>query len=121
MRYLFLGYPRCSTSKKAEKYLKDNKIDYNFRNIAVNNPQVSELTSWIKKSNLPIKRFFNTSGLIYKELNLKDKLSEMTEEEQIKLLSTNGMLIKRPILVSNDLILVGFKEEDWKQLVRSKL
>lgn len=120
MQYLFLGYPRCSTSNKAEKYLKDNNIDYNFRNIAVNNPNVSELTIWIKKSKLPIKRFFNTSGLVYKELNLKNKFKEMTEEEQIELLSTNGMLVKRPILVSDDIVLVGFKEEDWKQLVRSK-
>ncbi|HHT37831.1 MAG TPA: arsenate reductase family protein [Mollicutes bacterium] len=118
MQYLFLGYPRCSTSNKAEKFLKDNKIDYNFRNITVDKPTVTELTLWIKKSELPIKRFFNTSGLVYKELNLKDKLATMTEEEQIELLSTNGMLVKRPLLVNDDVILVGFKEEDWKQLVK---
>ena len=118
MQYLFLGYPRCSTSNKAEKFLKDNKINYNFRNIAVDKPRVAELKLWIKNSKLPIKRFFNTSGLVYKELNLKDKLTTMTEEEQIELLSTNGMLVKRPILVSDNVILVGFKEEDWKQIVK---
>lgn len=116
MQYLFLGYPRCSTSNKALKFLKDNKINFNDRNIVTENPSVEELKDWITKSGLPIKKFFNTSGLVYKKLNLKDKLLDMNDSDKIKLLSTNGMLVKRPIFVSDDLILVGFKEEDWKRI-----
>ncbi|MFA5603314.1 MAG: arsenate reductase family protein [Bacilli bacterium] len=118
MQYLFLGYPRCSTSNKALKFLKDNKIDFIDRNIVTENPNVEELKNWIVKSELPIKRFFNTSGFVYKELNLKDKLLDMSDTDKIELLSTNGMLVKRPILISDDLILVGFKEEDWKKIVK---
>lgn len=116
MKYLFLQYPKCSTCKKAQSILNWGKIDYVSRNIAEDNPNVEELTSWIEKSKLPIQKFFNSNGVLYKEMNLKDKLPEMTDEEKIELLSTNGMLIKRPIIVGDDIVLVGFKETEWKQL-----
>ncbi len=116
MKYLFLGYKKCSTSNKAEKLLKKYHVNYQFRDIVTNNPTVSELKSWVSKSGLPIKRFFNASGLVYKELKLKDKLATMTDDEQIELLSTNGMLVKRPILIGEELILVGFKEQEFEKL-----
>ncbi|AFS78885.1 transcriptional regulator, ArsC-related protein [Gottschalkia acidurici 9a] len=116
MKYLFLQYPKCSTCKKAKKWLNENNISYDSRHIVEENPTVEELSKWIEKSGLPIKRFFNTSGIKYREMGLKDKLSEMSEKEQIQLLSTDGMLVKRPIIVGEERVLVGFKEVDWEEL-----
>lgn len=112
---LFLEYPKCSTCKKAKKWLDDHKADYIDRHIVEENPSYEELKEWYEKSGLVLKKFFNTSGILYKEMNLKDKLPSMTEEEQLKLLSQNGMLVKRPVIVDGDKILVGFKEEEWKK------
>ena len=113
---LFVNYPKCTTCKKAAKFLDDKKIEYVSRDIKTDNPTEEELRKWIKSSGLPIKRFFNTSGVIYKELGLKDKLSDMSEDEQIKLLASNGMLVKRPILVGDEQVFVGFKESEWDKL-----
>ena len=112
---LFLCYPRCTTCQKAKKWLDENKIEYTERHIVENNPTYEELKEWYEKSGLPLKKFFNTSGLLYKEMQLKDKIPTMSEEELLKLLATNGMLVKRPILVSEDIVLVGFKEEQWNE------
>lgn len=112
---LFIEYPKCTTCKKAKKWLDDNGISYTDRHIKEKNPTVDELKEWHKKSGLPLKRFFNTSGNLYKELQLKDKLSDMTEEEQYKLLATDGMLVKRPIIVTEDVVLTGFKESEWAE------
>ena len=112
---IFICYPKCSTCQKAKKWLDEHDIVYNERHIVEENPTYDELKEWHKKSGLPIKRFFNTSGLLYKEMKLKDKLSEMSEEEQLKLLATNGMLVKRPIVVGDDMVLVGFKEAEWTE------
>mgnify|MGYP001114084385 FL=1 len=112
---IFICYPKCSTCQKAKKWLDEHDIVYNERHIVEENPTYDELKEWHKKSGLPLKRFFNTSGLLYKEMKLKDKLSEMSEEEQLKLLATNGMLVKRPIVVGNDMVLVGFKEAEWTE------
>lgn len=114
---LFLCYPKCSTCQKAKKWLDENKIEYMERHIVENNPTFDELKSWYEKSGLPLKRFFNTSGMLYKEMQLKDKLPTMSEEEQLKLLATNGMLVKRPMVISDDKILVGFKVAEWEDLV----
>lgn len=111
----FICYPKCTTCKKAEKWLNDNKIEYEMRNIKTNNPTFEELSDWYRKSGLPLKRFFNTSGLLYKSLNLKEKLSEMTEDEMLRLLATDGMLVKRPLLISDSFVLVGFKEMEWNE------
>ena len=113
MNILFLQYPPCSTCKRARKWLDDHQIPYEARHIKEQNPSVSELEAWYKKSGLPLKKFFNTSGNLYKEQNLKDRLPEMTETEQLELLATDGMLVKRPIVVGEDFVLVGFKEEEW--------
>lgn len=113
----FICYPKCTTCGKAEKWLNDNKIEYELRNIKVDNPTFEELSDWYRKSGLPLKRFFNTSGLLYKSLNLKDKLPEMTEDEMLHLLATDGMLVKRPLLISDSFVLVGFKEAEWTQKV----
>ena len=110
----YICYPKCTTCQRAKKWLDDNKIQYDLRDIKLENPTFEELTEWYNKSGLPIKKFFNTSGLLYKALDLKNKLSEMNEEEMLKLLSTDGMLVKRPILVGDDFVLVGFKEAEWK-------
>lgn len=120
MAYLFLEYPKCSTCKKAKKWLEDNQVSYTDRHIVEKNPQVKELEEWIKLSNLPIKRFFNTSGNVYKELGLKDKLPDMTEDEMITLLATNGMLVKRPLVIGDNMVLVGFREDEWKQALIDK-
>lgn len=112
---LFICYPRCTTCKKAQKWLDDNGFQYELRDIKENNPTYEELKNWYAKSGLPLKKFFNTSGLLYKSMELKDKLPTMTEDEQLKLLSTDGMLVKRPILVNEDTVLVGFKEADWEK------
>lgn len=113
MNILFLQYPPCSTCKRARKWLDDYQIPYEARHIKEQNPSVSELETWYKKSGLPLKKFFNTNGNLYKEQNLKDRLPEMTETEQLELLATDGMLVKRPIVVGEDFVLVGFKEEEW--------
>lgn len=111
---LFLCYPKCSTCQKAKKWLEEQNINYTERNIAESNPSYEELKEWHARSGLPLKRFFNTSGLLYKEMKLKDKLPTMSEEEQLKLLAANGMLVKRPILIDEDTVLVGFKEAEWR-------
>lgn len=116
MAFLYLGYPRCTTSMKAKKWLEEQKIDFIERNIKEENPTYEELKEWHTKSGLPLKRFFNTSGLVYKELGLKDKLAQMSEEEQLRLLATDGMLVKRPIIVGEDVVLTGFKEKEWEAL-----
>ena len=116
MKYLFIHYPKCSTCRNAKKWLDANHIEYEERLIKENNPTEVEITEWLHKSGYPIKRFFNTSGNLYKELQLKDKLSTMSEDEQIKLLATDGMLVKRPILVGGDTVLLGFKEEEWNKV-----
>ena len=110
-----LCYPKCGTCKKALNWLDDNGIKYEYRHIVEENPTKDELKNWYEKSGLPLKKFFNTSGLKYKELNLKDRI-QMTEEEIFDLLSTDGMLVKRPILIDGDKVLVGFKEEEWELL-----
>ena len=112
---LFLEYPKCSTCRKAKKWLDEHGITYTDRHIAEENPSCGELKEWKEKSGLPLKKFFNTSGMKYKALNLKEKLPQMTEEEQYELLAGDGMLIKRPILVGDDFVLVGFKEAEWKE------
>jgi len=111
----FICYPKCTTCQKAKKWLDDNKIEYELRDIKVENPSFEELTKWYKTSELQLKKFFNTSGLLYKSLGLKDKLSTMSEQEQLKLLATDGMLVKRPIIVGNGFVLVGFKENEWNE------
>lgn len=115
---VFLCYPRCFTCQKAKRWLEEHKINYTERHIVENNPTFDELKEWYKKSNLPLKKFFNTSGLLYKEMQLKDKLPAMSEEEQLKLLATNGMLVKRPILIKEDTVLVGFKETEWSEKMK---
>lgn len=110
---LFICYPKCSTCQKAKKWLDAHNIKYTERHIVEDNPTYEELKEWHKKSALPLKKFFNTSGLLYKEMQLKDKLPDMSEKEQLKLLATNGMLVKRPLVVSDDAVLVGFKEKEW--------
>ena len=110
----FICYPKCTTCQRAKKWLDDNKIDYELRDIKLDNPSLAELTEWYNKSGLPLKKFFNTSGLLYKSLDLKNKLPQMTEEEKLKLLATDGMLVKRPLLIGDDFVLVGFKEVEWE-------
>ena len=109
----FICYPKCTTCQKAKKWLDDNKIEYELRDIKEDNPTLEELTACYKASGLPLKKFFNTSGLLYKSMELKDKLPTMTEEEQLKLLATEGMLVKRPLVIGEDFVLVGFKESEW--------
>lgn len=111
-------YPKCSTCKKAVKYLKDNNVKFESRDIKEDNPSAEELKKWHKISGLPLKKFFNTSGLKYKELGLKDKLASMSEEEQYQLLASDGMLVKRPILVGDDFVLVAFKEDQWSDKLK---
>lgn len=118
MKYLFICYPKCTTCKKAKAWLDANNIPYEERNIKEENPKEEELTKWIKKSSYPLKNFFNTSGKLYRELDIKDKLKSMSEEELIKLLATDGMLVKRPILVGEDFVLVGFKEDEWVKAIK---
>lgn len=115
---LFIEYPKCSTCQKAKKFLDSHNISYNARNIVSDNPTSSELKSWIALSHKEIKSFFNTSGNMYKSLNLKSKLPTMSDEEKIKLLSTNGMLVKRPLLITDDLVLIGFKENEWETILK---
>ncbi len=109
----FICYPKCTTCQKAKKWLDEHNEEYEIRDIKESKPGFDELKNWHEKSGLPLKKFFNTCGQAYKSMNLKDRLSEMTEDEQLKLLASDGMLVKRPILVSDDFVLVGFKEKDW--------
>ena len=113
----FLCYPKCTTCQRAQKWLDNNNIKYELRNIKENNPSLDELSSWHKASGLGLKKFFNTSGLLYKSLGLKDKLQKMSEDEQLKLLSTDGMLVKRPLVIGDGFVLVGFKENEWEILL----
>jgi arsenate reductase len=114
---LFLEYPPCTTCKKAKKWLQDNGLEFTARHIKEENPSAEELELWLERSGLELKKFFNTSGLVYKNLGLKDKLPTMSREEQIELLASDGMLVKRPILIDGDTVLVGFKEKDWEKLL----
>ena len=114
---LVLVYRKCSTCMKALKWLEANNVEFEERAIVEENPTYEELKEWYQKSGLPLKKFFNTSGMLYKEMKLKDKLPEMSEEEQLQLLSTNGMLVKRPLVVGEDFVLTGFKESDWAEKI----
>ena len=113
---LFIWYPKCSTCQKAKKWLNSHEIEYTERHIVEENPTYDELKEWHQKSGLPLKKFFNTSGMLYKEMKLKDQLPQMSEDEQLKLLATNGMLVKRPLLVTEDKMSVGFKEDEWSSI-----
>ena len=115
---LFLEYPPCSTCKKAKKWLDDNGVVYEARHIKENNPSYEELKTWYEKSGLPLKKFFNTSGIQYRALELKDKLPGMTVEEQLRLLATDGMLVKRPLVVTESVVLTGFREKEWESLLK---
>lgn len=116
MKNLFIEYPKCSTCQKAKKWLDENKIEYVDRNIVTETPTKDELKKWITKSGLDVRKFFNTSGMKYRELNLKEKLKTMSDEEKIKLLASDGMLIKRPLFITDNLILVGFKQSEWEKI-----
>lgn len=112
----FICYPKCTTCQKAKKWLDENNVEYVLRDIKLNNPTLDELTEWHRKSSLPLKKFFNTSGLLYKSLELRSKLSEMTENDILKLLATDGMLVKRPLLIGENFVIVGFKEDEYKKI-----
>ena len=114
----FICYPKCTTCQKALKWLDDNKIEYEFRDIKLNNPTLDELTEWHKKSGLPLKKFFNTSGLLYKSLDLKNKLPAMTDDEMLNLLASDGMLVKRPLVIGENFVFVGFKETEWEMKLK---
>ncbi len=117
---LFIYYPRCSTCQKAKKWLDERGIAYEERDIKTQNPSGAELKAWYQKSGLPLKRFFNTSGVLYKEMKLKDRLPGMSEEEQLELLATDGMLVKRPLVVGDDFVLTGFREKDWEDRFKTE-
>ncbi len=112
---VFICYPKCTTCKKAQKWLEDNGIEYTLRDIKTDNPSKEEIAAWHSKSGLDMRKFFNTSGILYKEMKLKDKLPTMTDDEKLSLLATDGMLVKRPILLAGDVVLVGFKESEWAE------
>ncbi len=112
---LFVEYPRCSTCQKAKKWLEEHDLEFTDRHIVENNPTYEELKEWYERSGIPLKRFFNTSGNMYKDMKLKEQLPTMSEEEQLKLLATNGMLVKRPVIVGDDVVLTGFKAAEWEQ------
>ena len=114
---LFVHYPKCSTCKKAMNWLDEHNVEFDQRHIVEDNPPVNELRLWHKMSDLPLRRFFNTSGMLYRDMGLKDKLPSMSEDEMYELLASNGMLVKRPLLVLDDTVLVGFKEKDWEAMV----
>lgn len=116
MKYLFVNYPKCSTCVKARKWLEENNVEFNSRHIVENNPTKDELKSWIALSGQPIKKFFNTSGILYGEMNLKEKVAQNNEEELLDILSSNGMLVKRPLLIGDDKVLIGFKEKEWEEI-----
>ena len=111
----FICYPKCTTCQRAKKWLDDNALEYTLSDIKLDNPSKEKLTEWYKKSAIPLRKFFNTSGLLYKSLDLKNKLPEMSEEEMLRLLASDGMLVKRPILIGDDFVLVGFKEVEWEK------
>lgn len=115
---LFIEYPKCTTCQKAKKWLDEKGIEYSDRHIKEDNPTYDELKKWHKISGLPLKKFFNTSGLLYKSMNLKDKIPEMSEDEQLKLLASDGMLVKRPLIVGDDYALTGFKAEEWEKKIK---
>lgn len=115
MKILFVEYPKCTTCQKAKKWLEEQGIDFEDRHIVEENPTEEELRVWWKRSGFPLKRFFNTSGMKYRELQLKDRLPSMDEEEQIRLLASDGMLVKRPVLVGEDFVLTGFREKEWRE------
>lgn len=117
MKYLFLEYPKCSTCQKAKQWLIEHQIDFEARHIVESNPTAEELATWYHQSGLPLKSFFNTSGLLYKSMELRDKLPQMSEMEHIKVLSTNGMLVKRPLIVGNNVIIPGFKPDLWSKFL----
>ena len=114
----FICYPKCTTCQKARKWLDENNIEYEFRDIKLENPSLEELTAWHKLSGLPLRKFFNTSGLLYKSMELKTKLPDMTDEEMLSLLATDGMLVKRPLAIGDDFVLVGFKEAEWVEKLK---
>ncbi len=114
----FICYPKCTTCQKAKKWLDDNNISYDFRDIKLDNPTFDELSEWYKLSGEPLKKFFNTSGLLYKSMELKNKLPTMSEDEQLKLLSADGMLVKRPLLIGENFVLIGFKEKQWQEVLK---
>jgi len=116
----FICYPKCTTCQKARKWLDENEIEYEVRDIKTENPSFEELAAWHQFSGLPLKKFFNTSGLLYKSMNLKEKLPSMSEEEMLKLLASDGMLVKRPLVVGDGIVLVGFKEAEWKERLKSE-
>lgn len=115
-KLIFICYPKCTTCQKAQKWLEDHGIAYELRNIKEQNPTIEELAAWWEKSHVPLRKFFNTSGMLYKSLALKDKLGAMADKEQLALLATDGMLVKRPLIISNNKVLVGFKEAEWETL-----
>lgn len=117
-RVLFVEYPKCSTCKKAKKWLEDKGIEFEDRHIVEQNPTQEELKEWYAKSGMPLKKFFNTSGQLYRQMGLKDKLVSMSEEEQFELLASDGMLVKRPVLVTEETVLTGFKEADWEKALQ---
>ena len=117
MKVLFIEYPKCSTCQKAKKHLLSLGVEVEARHIVEDTPSVEELTAWWKRSGLPLKKFFNTSGILYKQMNLKDKLKEMSEDEQLKLLATDGMLVKRPLVIGDGFVLTGFKEKEWEDKI----
>ena len=116
----FIVYPKCTTCQKARRWLDERQIAYEFRDIKLDNPSYDELAAWYRRSGLPLKKFFNTSGLLYKSMELKDKLPGMSEEEMLRLLAADGMLVKRPLLVGDDLVLVGFKEAEWERALKAQ-
>ena len=120
MMLKFICYPKCTTCEKAKKWLDENQIEYELRDIKRHNPTLDELSEWQRKSGLPLKKFFNTSGLLYKSFDLKNKLPLMSDDEMLNLLATDGMLVKRPLLISEDFVLVGFKETEWKSVFDQK-
>lgn len=117
---LFICYPKCSTCQKAKKWLDEQGVSYTERHIKDENPTLDELKEWYAKSGLPLKKFFNTSGMIYKSLNLKDRLPQMSEDEQLELLATDGMLVKRPLVVGDDFVLTGFREKEWTEKLKTQ-
>ena len=116
----FICYPKCTTCQKARKWLDENQIAYSFRDIKTENPTYDELEKWYRRGGLPLKKFFNTSGLLYKSMELKDKLPDMSEKEILRLLTTDGMLVKRPLLIGDDFVLVGFREAEWESRLKAK-
>lgn len=116
----FICYPKCTTCQKARKWLDDNHVEYEFRDIKTDNPAFEELSRWYKMSDLPLRKFFNTSGLLYKSMNLKTKLPAMTDDEMLELLASDGMLVKRPLVIGDGFVLVGFKETEWSEKIMGR-